>query len=204
MANGNATNLPGNAQSAGAAAGDPRHFTGQLSKILKDSERRKVKTFRTKGVAILSTIITFDQFREAFDETFVSSVCPSAIIQSKSASKPLIMKTILYIPALCSSLPTPGPEFYGAMMKLKARVEGKKGKRQDVTRDQINFLKEKLSADNSAKAKRDFNRLSRYPVGFCVMTESQQIPSPLLPATLEFERDFDFSKCKVLSFGTIT
>ena len=200
MANGGTPNLPGNPHSAGAAVGNAQHAIGQMVKNIKASQNRKVKTFRIKAAVIMSTIMSFDQFKDAFDETFVSSVCPNAIIQSKANSKPLILKSILWCDELCSALPQPSGDFYGALMNLKINGVPKKGKRQDVVKNQIKILENQLKANNSVKAKTDFNRLSRYPVGFCVMTDSQQLPSPLTAVTIEFQRDYDFSKCKILGF----
>ena len=178
----------------------PGKLVGQLTNLLKEKTSRKQKPVKMKGLIFLSTLITLKEFMKAYDESFTGTIyTPPSGDVNKKTSQPLIIKSIIFIPELCSCLPMPSGDFAGALWKLKNKAASA-GSKQDILKEQVEFIREKLKVNNNPQAKLDFDRVSRFPVGFSLLAGDAQIPPPMQPVQVEFQRDYDYSKCVILDY----
>ena len=183
-----------------AISTDPGKMVAQLTSLLKEKTSRKQKPVKMKGAIFLSTLMTLKEFMKAYDESFTGTIYtpPSGDVDKKT-SQPLLIKSIIFIPELCSCLPMPSGGFVGKLLALKPKVSSG-GKKQDILKEQAEIIRKKLKVNNNPQAKLDFDRISRFPVGFSLLAGDAQIPPPMQPVQVEFQRDYDYSKCVILDY----
>ena len=172
----------------------------QIYNILREAnekqKRRQQKPVKFHGVVLYTAIIDYDTFSQMYDDSFVNLIYNPAS-NNNNSSKPLITSSIVFIEDLCSCLPPiKDPKFFEEIAKFTSN-NLKKEKSSTKSRSIVNELKEQLNIKGNQKYVADFNRILRYPIAYC-LKDSVQNPGAMDTVVVEFPREYDFSKCKII------
>lgn len=182
--------------SAENASLDPKT---QIFNILKKSneaaKRKKINSVKFEAVILYTGYMDYETFSNSYETEFVKRIFNKP---ENSKDTPLIATSIVFIKDICSCLPAiKEKDFFEKLQSLSRENSSKPKKGKNSSRKLIDDLKSQLKIENNSKYLEDFKRISRYPRAFCAQNSSIK-PAVMDTVIVEFDREYDFSKCKIL------
>ena len=190
--------VPGpSTSSARKGSSDPKtQIFNLLRNANEESKRKRQRRPRFHGVILYTAVIDYDTFSDMYDESFVKTIYDDTS-QKKGSSKPLITSSIVFIEDLCSCLPAiKNPKFFEEIGKITGKnLQRKNGATKG--RSIVDDLKTQLNIKSNPLYIEDFNRILRYPIAYSKQGSSIS-PGAMDTVLVEFPREYDFSKCKII------
>ena len=182
--------------SAEKAALDPKaQIYNLLKKSNEEAKKRKINSVKFEGVILYTGYMDYETFSSSYEAEFVKRIFNKP---DKSTETPLIATSIVFIKDICSCLPAiKEKDFFEKLQSLSKENSSKPKKGNNFSRKLIDDLKNQLKIGNNSKFQEDFKRISRYPRAFCATNASMK-PAVMDTVIVEFDRNYDFSKCKIL------